>query len=723
MELGAGPRARAAARAALVLGAALGAGAAQGGGPVRLLDALDRARLVSLAPAAGVAPAAPADGPVELAIPAAAPWEVVPPGPAAALGAPVDASLWRLEMRLPTADVGSVALWRGGEPLRVWKREGRERVVPGFLYQPGGFVAPGLYLLLPPGDDPRVSGARVRYAPNAADRAQRLVAAGRLPAARALAAVVERAHVARPALLVPAGTALEVPVVPPAGARLVTELAREAPPLGGDTVSTTVRIGVVADGTPTWLVERRFDAPPRADEGWLAQEADLAPWAGREVRIRLEVVAAGAGVAPRHYLADPELRGGPAAGAPPNLLLLVLDGLRADRVDAERTPNLMRLARAGTWFQQARTIAPWTRPSVASLFTGVPPARHGVVSERPDALLPELPTLAGVLRAAGYATAAFSANRHLDPAFGLARGFSRARVGDEDGAALRDIVLAHLGAQAPEPWFVFAFLMDTHFPLRHRPEFDRSSGIAAPLRNAAELGPGYDRAARGVAEPTPDEVRKLEALYDENVRYADARVGELLDGLAARGALARTIVVVTADHGEAFGEHGSFFHGHDLHDELLRVPLFVAGPGVPAGATRTDPVSLVDLPATLLAWLGVGTGTLPGRDLREACTGADGACAQVFETRFRGANQVALVDPPYKLIVDRRLRRRLLFDLARDAGERENLAAAQPERVRALEAELRERLAQAKGAAPRAPAARVEPETAEALRALGYVNE
>lgn len=731
MILGAGPRAGAALRAALVLlVASAGADAARAAGPLRLLDALERARLVSLAPAANSAKAAPASSGarVELSIPAAAPWERVAPDRAKAIGAPADASLWRLELRLPTADVDGVELSRGGAPLPVWRRQGPQRVVPGFLYQPGGFLAPGLYLALPAGEDPRGTGALVRYSPNPADRAQRLAAAGGRPDPRELATVVERAHVARPALLVPAGTALEVPVVPPPGARLAAELAREAPPLAGDTAATTLRLGVVAAGETTWLVERRFVEPPRGDEAWLALDADLSPWAGREVALRLEVAAEGAGAAPLHYLAEPELRGAATTAPPPNLLLLVLDGLRADRLDAARTPNLVRLAGAGLWLQQARTITPWTRPSIASLFTGVPPARHGVASEAPDAALPpDLPTLAGVLRAAGYSTAAFSANLHLDPAFGLVRGFSRARVVHEDGAALRDAVLAHVASPAPEPWFVFAFLMDTHHPFRHRPEFDRSSGIAAPLRSAAELGAGRDRAARGVAEPTPAEVRKLEALYDENVRYVDARVGELLDGLAARGALARTIVVVAADHGEAFGEHGSYFHGHDLHEEVLRVPLLVAGPGVPAGEIRVDPVSLVDLPGTLLAWLGAGAGALPGRDLRRPCAGADGACAQAFETRFRGADQAALLDAPYKLIVDRRAGRKQLFDLARDAGEREDLAAAQPARVRALEAQLRERLAAAASAAPRTPAAAapggVDPETAEALRALGYVNE
>jgi arylsulfatase A-like enzyme len=698
---------------------------------LRVLDALERARVVSLAPAPAAGAAATAlEGPVELAIPADAAWAPVPAGRAAAIGAPEGVALWHLDVLLPIAEAESVALSLGGRALPVWRRGTAKPVVPGFFYQPGGFVPAGLYVALEAGQGPRGIVGTVRFAPTAAERARRLAAAGGMPDPAALASVVERRHVARPALLVPAGTALEVSLTPPAGARLHTALARAAAPLAAAAGSeTTLRLGVVATGVPTWLVERRFADPPAPGDDWLPLEADLSPWAGKPVALRIELAAADPGAAPLHFLADPEVRGPPAGSARPNLLLLVIDGLRADRIAAEHTPHLMRLASTGLHFRQARAPAPWTRPSIASLFTGVPPARHGVVTEAPDAVLPaDLPTLASVLRAAGHATAAFSANLHLAPPFGLARGFSLARVVHEDGAKLRDALLTHLERDPPEPWFAFAFLMDTHHPFRHRPEFDRSSAIAAPLRNAAELGASRDRGARGVPEPTPDEVRKLSALYEENVRYADARVGELLDALAARGELARTLVVVVADHGEAFGEHGSFFHGHDLHDDVLRVPLLVAGPGVPAGVVRDDPVSLVDLPATLLAWLDVAPGALPGRDLRTPCAGGESACAQLFETRFRGADQAALLAPPFKLIVDRRLGREQLFDLAADPGEGNDLAAAQPERVRALAGLLQQRIADAGAAAPAGPqpakpAPALDPATVEALRALGYVSE
>jgi arylsulfatase A-like enzyme len=698
--------------------------------PFRVLDALASARVVSLAPSpVARAPAEAPAGPVSVAIPADAAWAPVAADRAAAIGAPAGVALWHLDVRLPTHDVESVSLSLGGHVLPPWRRQSAQPVVPGFFYQPGGFVPAGLYVALAAGQRPHGRAGALRFAPSAAERARRLAAAGGVPDPVALASVVERRHLARPALLVPAGTALEVSLTPPADARLHTALARAAAPLAVAGSETTLRLGVVAAGAPVWLVERRFADPPAPGDDWLPLEADLSPWAGQPVSLRIEVAAADPGAAPLHFLADPEVRGPPTAAARPNLLLVVIDGLRADRLDADHTPNLLRLARTGVQFRQARAPAPWTRPSIASLFTGVPPARHGVVTEAPDAALPaDLPTLASVLRAAGHATAAFSANLHLAPPFGLARGFSRARVLHEDGAQLRDALLAHLERDAPEPWFAFAFLMDSHHPFRHRPEFDRSSAIAAPLRNAAELGAAGDRGARGVPEPTPDEVRKLAALYEENVRYADARVGEILDALVARGQLARTLVVVVADHGEAFGEHGSFFHGHDLHDGVLRVPLLVAGPGVPAGVVRDDPVSLVDLPATLLAWIGVAPGALPGRDLRTPCEGGERACAQLFSTRFRGADQAALLAPPFKLIVDRRRGRAQLFDLVADPGERTDLAAAQPERVRALADLLRQRIADAERAAtaapePAKPAPALDPATVEALRALGYVSE
>jgi arylsulfatase A-like enzyme len=414
-----------------------------------------------------------------------------------------------------------------------------------------------------------------------------------------------------------------------------------------------------------------------------------------------------------------------------NLIVVVVDGLRGDRVDASessRLPAIARLAREGLLFSGARSAAPWTRASIATLFTGVLPSQHGVETEAPGDVLPEtLPTLAQQLRSAGYETAAFSANLHLDPAFGLARGFGESRAFYEDG---RDVLAQAQQwiSQASEPYFAFVFLMDTHHPWRHRPEHDLSSEIDAPLRSAAELGAAASRPARGVAEPTGEEVRKLVALYDENARYVDARLGEFRTWLAQRGAFERTLFVVTADHGEAFGEHGDFFHGHDVFEELVRVPLVLRGPGIPSGSLRSDAVSLADLGTSLLRWLGVpGAERVPGRDLRAPCGGRPDECASFFETRFRGADLAGVVAPPWKLVLERKTGRSALFGLGRTPLERNDVSAVESERSAALGALLSRQLgdarrARAEGSTPKADSA-IDPATAEALRALGYVTD
>jgi arylsulfatase A-like enzyme len=277
----------------------------------------------------------------------------------------------------------------------------------------------------------------------------------------------------------------------------------------------------------------------------------------------------------------------PACGGPPppSLLLLSIDTLRADAVSAfgretGTTPRLDALAAAGTRFDAATTVTPLTLPAHAALFTGLRPARHGLTVNGARGALP-VPTLAQRLRAAGYATGAFVSARVLDAGLGLAAGFDRY---DDDlhvaggppvpterrGDATVEAALAWDGWQAPS-FFAFVHLFDPHAP------------YAAPGGAT-----GMDRAA-----------------YLDEVRFADAQLGRLLDGVLARtrGPL---LVVVLSDHGEGLGEHGEETHGLLLHEATLHVPLVMAwlrgGEGRPfgrAGEVRTDVVSLLDVAPTL----------------------------------------------------------------------------------------------------------------------------
>ena len=285
---------------------------------------------------------------------------------------------------------------------------------------------------------------------------------------------------------------------------------------------------------------------------------------------------------------------------PPSVVLVTIDTLRADRVgaygyDAGRTPALDALARQGTRFDRAYAAAPITLVSHASLLTGRYPPGHGA---RDNGLRIDLkaPTLAEAFQKAGAATGAFVGAFPLDRRFGLIKGFQTygdsmprgpdGHVANErPGRAVVDEALGWLDQHRHERFFLWVHLFDPH----------------APYGNPAD--PAQAR--------RPASVR-----YDEDVTEADAQAGRLIDALGADRS--RTLIVVAADHGEAFGEHGEVSHSLFVYDTTLRVPLIFAGGPIPAGRAVADPVSLVDVAPTIAALAGLPPFDADGRSLAPA---------------------------------------------------------------------------------------------------------
>jgi arylsulfatase A-like enzyme len=328
----------------------------------------------------------------------------------------------------------------------------------------------------------------------------------------------------------------------------------------------------------------------------------------------------------------------------PNVLLIVVDTLRADRLTApgaERhtTPRLAELADGAARFTHAQTPRAKTTPAVASLLTGLYPHDHGVrdLSMRLD---PDVPVLAEAFGRAGYRTIGIVGNYVLtDARSGLARGFRmwvedlpdvvgvppnhapQRRAGSLTDAALVALGLEpppagtepgpHLAAVGPDdPWLCYLHYMDPHGA--YDPPAEHAVFTAAapdPIPTEAELEPHpihdlrvaeYNAPPGAVTASGRIDAARVRDLYDGEVRYADAEIGRLLDRLAAAGMLANTVVVVTADHGESLGEHRYWFeHGFYAYEATCRVPLLVRGPGVAPGTVDAD-VSLVDLAPTLL---------------------------------------------------------------------------------------------------------------------------
>ena len=478
-----------------------------------------------------------------------------------------------------------------------------------------------------------------------------------------------------------------------------------------------------------------------------------------------------------------EPAGPPAPPAPrPDVVLLVsLDTLRADALgflgSARFTsPVLDGFAAEGVVFEDASSTAPWTLPAHASMLTGLHPTRHGALTTR-TALARDVPTLASLLGAAGWETAAVVSVVWLQrDTFGVTRDFRHYRsieVPPHRRAPSKDVTdqvitwLTDLGDEGGG-LFVFAHYFDVHGDYKAMPAYERlfvtpydgpADGTSQQLMRANLSQKQIDMCrerfdpaiCRFGAGPTPltldenmeklrfdaDDVRHLRELYDAGVRQLDAELGRLFSFLQESGLAERTLVIVTSDHGEEFMEHGNVAHYLTQYQEVLRVPLVVRGPGVPAGVRVDAPVSLVDLVPTVLAAVGQpAPDGLDGLDLAALWRGADDA---PFRSRYLyGEASGGLT---HRLIVEdvipvRRSVRRghwklqhesigdavALYDLRADPLEQVDVAAEHPETAAALTAELEQRYGSA-GEGPASDPVRLSPEEAEQLRALGYAPD
>lgn len=288
-----------------------------------------------------------------------------------------------------------------------------------------------------------------------------------------------------------------------------------------------------------------------------------------------------------------------------NVVLVSFDTLRADHVGFHgyrrpTTPNLDRFAARAVVFENAISQSAWTRPAHASMFTGLYPSEHGMAAvDYNVALDPRQPVVASVLRANGYATAAFTGGGNMSAHFGFDAGFDEYRSpGRRFGDALADIE-AWLDTVGERPFFLFVHGYDAHRPYRSTAEDRAAVGIAsAPPKIGIKRVCRKGRVPADIA-PHMDE-------YDAAIHHGDGAIGRLLDSLARRGRMDDTVIIVTSDHGEEFLEHGRCFHIRSLHREIVHVPLVYYVPGVePRRLAALVPAS-VSVAPTILDIVGVG---------------------------------------------------------------------------------------------------------------------
>jgi arylsulfatase A-like enzyme len=384
----------------------------------------------------------------------------------------------------------------------------------------------------------------------------------------------------------------------------------------------------------------------------------------------------------------------PAAGSP-NVLLIVLDTVRADHLSLygyprPTTPKLERLARRGVRFDQARAAAPWTLASHANMFTGRWPHELGIEWTCP--LREDVPTLAEYLGSLGYATAGFAANTYYcSYDSGLDRGFvhyqdyalnklNGARTvklvsellqnmskvgrflpiapmtalklsqGERKGAHVVNAEFLNWLSrrrQPQRPFFAFLNYVDAHSPYLLPPGTSSPLG-SAPLTDSEMrlLAFGWNEADKRRI-PVPGRLVAIDA-YDNCVAYLDRRLGELIDDLERRGELENTLVIVTADHGEGLGEHGLFDHGESLYRTEVRVPLLFLLPGErrAAASTVAEVVSLRDIATTVADFIRPGTKSpFPGRSLLTLAQGGVTPAATAARTDHDGVVLSELASP------------------------------------------------------------------------------
>jgi choline-sulfatase len=385
---------------------------------------------------------------------------------------------------------------------------------------------------------------------------------------------------------------------------------------------------------------------------------------------------------------------------PRGIVVVTLDTTRADMLPAYgfhgvATPAIDRLAREGTTFEHAESVAPLTLPAHTSIFTGLYPPRHGVRDNLAQPVDAAHPTLAEVVRAEGFGTAAFVGSAVLRRDRGLARGFDLYEDGTRPGGStprrrsageVVDEANAWMGGLGREQFFLWVHLYDAHAPQ------------TLPLEYRRQYGDSYEGA----------------------IAYMDSQIARLLAALQEKDLLESTAIVLAADHGESLGDHGEREHGIFVYESVLRVPLIVRAPGL-RPRRIADLASLVDVFPTVLDLLGHrkrpgidGRSLLPairGQRLPERAVYAE----SMYAERFGWSPLRMIRDGRFKFIDAPRPE---LYDLGADRFEQRNLVDRRPALAAAMRADL-----QAFSVSRTVENALPAPELLRELAALGYVSQ
>ena len=390
-----------------------------------------------------------------------------------------------------------------------------------------------------------------------------------------------------------------------------------------------------------------------------------------------------------------------------NVILIIIDTLRADHLgcygyDRPITPNIDELAGDGIRFTTCISQAPWTTPSIMSIMTSMYPSVNGVMDSK-TRLDPMRLTLAEALREAGYRTAGLVSHTFVDARFGFAKGFDiyeDQKAIHQPAEVVTNIAISILDEIRDQTFFFFIHYFDPHFPYEPPAPYDTLYHTGQPEQKATTWKE-MKRFANVQNPLPPGELNRFVALYDGEIAYNDAMIGKLIDHLKSTGIYDRTMIVLTADHGEEFKDHGSLGHTRTLYDELVHVPLLVKLPGSEkAGTVVENQVRSIDIAPTLLSLAGVETPPeFQGVDLSPLWLREDTRLKlPAYSETSRHAILRSIRTGDQKYIQNFRLsfyhttsngeRENELYDLKADGGEKKNLADVESPTLISLREEL-----------------------------------
>jgi len=420
----------------------------------------------------------------------------------------------------------------------------------------------------------------------------------------------------------------------------------------------------------------------------------------------------------------------------PNIILISIDALRADHLSCygyhrNTSPNIDRLASQGVLFKNAFSQATWTLPSHASIFLSQYVWRHKIDNRRTKRLSNSFTTLAEILRDRNYTTGAFVGRGFLSFKYGFNQGFeiyddgSPCRRGYYEISSYISKLLRWLESVKSRKFFLFIHVYDVHEPYNPPSPYSDLYTKGRCEGKHLRTSKGIKTGKLDASKLTPEEIDYIIAVYDGGINYVDDQLGKIFKKLNQLGIADNTIIIVTADHGEAFKEHGKLGHWHKPYIEEVHVPLIIKGPGIPRNRIYDNYIQHIDIVPTILKILNIPQREeMQGRSILPLMS--DGEIEEYFTTySWRGSGSqgsVSLRTKEWTYIMNQNGSDEL-YDRINDSKEQNNIIEKRPLIAQKLKKELEDFIALTSEGKPQvAEKVDIDEELREQLKSLGYLQ-